>query len=250
MPFPPVHLTFFILLLFPIAIYGFVKTARQGKIELRDWGHLLLLLSIGGFFSLFPDISAAWNYLQYGKLEGQCMIGSFPTHSLLFTSIAFVGGTLAGLLVYRHRGKALALGLFAEATSLFHLVLDDLDAGIITYLYPLYNEPFSLFSFLNTNYTDVGILYYSFTVLAGVFLFVFVVLMALMSLRYLGFGLRYEPLKIVGVICEGIQVRLFHCNWGCPGCINLNSVINKGNFPKYSDSHSSFCPFSCPFMVT
>lgn len=181
MPYPPVHLTLFVLLLFPVALYGFAQAFRQGRVQRRDWLYLLLLLAIGGFFSLFPDISAVWNLIKYGTLGGHCMIGSFPTHSLLFSSIAFVGGTLAGLLMYKQKNKALALGLFAEASTLFHLLLDDLDDGIITYLYPVYNEPFSLFS--------------GFTVIAGVIFSVLVLLMAFMSLKYLGFGFRYEPFK-------------------------------------------------------
>jgi inner membrane protein len=181
MPYPPVHLTLFVLLIVPVALYGFAQAVRQGKIQRRNWGHLLLLLSIGGFFSLFPDISAVWNLLVYGKLGGHCMIGSFPTHSLLFSSIALVSGILAGMLVYKQKNKALALGLFALATTLFHLLLDDLDSGVITYLYPVYNEPFSLFS--------------GFTVIAGVFFFVSVLLLSFMSLKYLGFGVRYEPFK-------------------------------------------------------
>jgi hypothetical protein len=195
MPYPPVHLTLFVLLLFPVALYGFAQAFRQGKVQRRDWGHLLLLLAIGGFFSLFPDISAVWNLLVYGTLGGHCMIGSFPTHSLLFSSIAFFSGTLVGLLVYKQRSKALTLGVFAEATTLFHLLLDDLDGGIITYLYPVYNEPFSLFSILDTTPVDVGLLYYGFTAIVGVLFFFLVLLMAFVSLKHLGFGSIYEPFK-------------------------------------------------------
>lgn len=195
MPYPPAHLTLFVFLLFPAALYGFAKAFRQGKVQRSDWRYFLALLAIGGFFSLFPDISAVFNLLLYGARGDHCTIGSLPTHSLLFSSIAFVGGTLAGAVIYKQRNKALAVGVFAEATTLFHLLLDDLDDGIITYLYPIYNEPFSLFSFLNASPADVGLLYYGFTVLVGVFFFVLVLLMAFMSLRYLGFWVRYETLE-------------------------------------------------------
>ena len=195
MPYPPVHLTLFVLLLLPIALYGFAQAVRQGKVQRKDWGYLLLLLAIGGFFSLFPDISAVWNLLVYGKLGGHCMIGSFPTHSLLFSSIALVSGFLIGMLVYKQQNKALALGLFALATTLFHLLLDDLDSGVITYLYPVYNEPFSLFTFLYTTPNNMGVLQYAFAVASGVFCLSLVLVMAYASLKYLGFGLKYEPFK-------------------------------------------------------
>ena len=97
--------------------------------------------------------------------------------------------------MYRQRNKALAVGVFAVAASLFHLILDDLDNGIISYLYPLYSEPFSLFPLLSADPSEMGILYSGFTTIVGVLSIVLVVLMAFLSLRYLGFGFRYDPFK-------------------------------------------------------
>jgi hypothetical protein len=195
MPYPLGHLTFFVLLLFPVALYGFAKAFRQGKVQRSDWWYFLALLAIGSFFSLFPDISAVINLILYGARGDHCTIGSFPTHSLLFSSIAFVGGVIPGMVMYRQRNKALAVGVFAAAASLFHLILDDIDGGIITYLYPLYSEPFSLFPLLSGDPSEMGILYYGFMVIVGAFSIVLVLLMAFLSLRYLGFGFRYDPFR-------------------------------------------------------
>ncbi|WP_298684535.1 metal-dependent hydrolase [uncultured Methanomethylovorans sp.] len=195
MPYPLGHLTFFVLLLFPVALYGFAKAFRQGKVQRSDWWYFLALLAIGSFFSLFPDISAVINLILYGARGDHCTIGSFPTHSLLFSSIAFVGGVIPGMMMYRQRNKALAVGVFAAAASLFHLILDDIDDGIITYLYPLYSEPFSLFPLLSGGPSEMGILYYGFMVIVGAFSIVLVLLMAFLSLRYLGFGFRYDPFR-------------------------------------------------------
>ncbi len=195
MPYPLGHLTFFVLLLFPVALYGFAKAFRQGKVQRSDWWYFLALLAIGSFFSLFPDISAVINLILYGARGDHCTIGSFPTHSLLFSSIAFVGGVIPGMVMYRQRNKALAVGVFAAAASLFHLILDDIDDGIITYLYPLYSEPFSLFPLLSGGPSEMGILYYGFMVIVGAFSIVLVLLMAFLSLRYLGFGFRYDPFR-------------------------------------------------------
>ncbi|WP_214044942.1 hypothetical protein [Methanomethylovorans sp.] len=195
MPYPAGHITFFILLLFPVALYGFIQAFRKGKVQRSDWFYLLILFAIGSFFSLFPDISAVINLLLYGARGDHCTIGSLPTHSLLFASIAFVGGVIPGMVMYRQWNKALAVGVFAEAASLFHLILDDLDKGIISYLYPLYSKPFSLFPFLNMVPSEMGILYYAFTVIIGALSFILVVLMSILSLRYLGFGFRYDPFR-------------------------------------------------------
>lgn len=194
MPYPAGHLIFFVLLLFPIALYGFAKAFRRGKLQRSDWWYFLVLFGIGSFFSLFPDVSAVINLLLYGARGDHCNIGTLPTHSLLFASIAFVGGVLPGMVLYRQWHKALVVGVFAEAASLSHLLLDDMDGGIITYLYPLYNEPFSLFPYLNTGLSAMGVMYYV-TALAGLLSFVLVVLMAFLSLRYLGFGFTYDPFK-------------------------------------------------------
>jgi len=195
MPYPVGHLTFFLLLLFPVALYGFAKAFRQGKVQRSDWWYLVILFAIGSFFSLFPDISAVINLLLYGARGDHCTIGSFPTHSLLFASIAFVGGVIPGMVMYRQWNKALAVGVFAVAASLFHLILDDIDGGIISYLYPVYSEPFSLFPLLSVGPSEMGLLYYGFMTIVGVLSIVLVVLMAFLSLRYLGFGFRYDPFK-------------------------------------------------------
>ena len=195
MPYPAGHLIFFVLLLFPVALYGFAKAFRQGKLQRSDWWYFLALLAIGSFFSLFPDISAVFNLILYGARGDHCTLGPVPTHSVLFASIAFIGGVVPGMVMYRQRNKALAVGVFAAAASLFHLILDDIDGGIITYLYPLYNQPFSLFPLLSAGPSELGILYSGFTTIVGGLSIVLVVLMAFLSLRYLGFGFRYDPFK-------------------------------------------------------
>lgn len=195
MPYPAGHLIFFVLLLFPVAIYGFAKAFRKGKIQRSDWWYFLVLFATGSFFSLFPDISAVFNMILYGSRGDHCSIGSVPTHSFVFAGIAFIGGIIPGMVLYRQWNKALAVGVFALASSFLHLILDDMDKGVITYLYPLYNEPFSLYPFMTSTLSQTGILYYTITSIFGVLLFVLVVMMSFLSLRYLGFGLRYDPFK-------------------------------------------------------
>ncbi|OPY19888.1 MAG: hypothetical protein A4E24_01478 [Methanomethylovorans sp. PtaU1.Bin093] len=194
MPYPIVHLMFFVFCFSSSALYGFANTARSEGVHWTDWWHLVLLLMLGGFFSLLPDIPAVWNFLLHGTLS-HTMAGPVPTHSLVFCSLAFFSTALIGLLLYRHRGKAMALGIFAWAASLSHLLLDDVADGAITYFYPFYNRTMNLFSYADVDLAEVNFMYYN---LAGMVIVLFVsciMLMTIWSLNYLGFGFRYRPFK-------------------------------------------------------
>jgi inner membrane protein len=108
--------------------------------------------------------------------------------------LAFIGVAALGQLLYRNRDKAIALGTFAEAAALSHLLLDDVADGAITYFYPFYNASMNLFSYANVDLAKVNFMYYN---LAGIVIVVFVscvMLMTLVSLNYLGFGIQYQPL--------------------------------------------------------
>lgn len=194
MPYPVVHLMFFLFCLSSSALYGFVNTARSEGVHWTDWWHLILLLMLGGFFSLLPDIPAVWNYLLYGTLS-HTMAGPVPTHSLMFCSLAFFSAALLGQLLYRHGGKAMALGVFAWAASLSHLLLDDVAGGAITYFYPLDNRVMNLFSYVDVDLAEVNFMYYNLAGMITVLFISSVLLMTIWSLNYLGFGFRYRPLK-------------------------------------------------------
>lgn len=196
MPYPIVHMMFFIFCISLPGLYGFVQTTMGNGVFRKDWWHLLLLLCIGGFFSLLPDIPAVWNYFLYGNLD-HGMAGPVPTHSLVFGIVAFCSAFFLGLLAYQQRDRALALGMYAEAAFLSHLLLDDIAEGGLTYLYPFYNEPMSVFSYVNVKFSYVDFQEYNIAGMVSVFFIFCVLLMALMALQYLGFGFRYEPLQSI-----------------------------------------------------
>lgn len=187
------------------ALYGFVKTARCEGVHWTDWWHLMLLLAIGSFCALLPDIPAVWNYLLYGTLE-HLNAGPIPTHSLFFCSLAFFGAGFSGLVIYRHRMKAAALGMFAFASALSHLLLDDVANGNIAYFYPLYNRSMNLFSYVNVDLVEVNFMHYNIAGIVIVFFISSILLMTLVSLDYLGFGLRYRPLAARAVrVCDRVD---------------------------------------------
>lgn len=194
MPYPIVHMMFFVLCISLPGLYGFAQTALGSGVFRRDYWHLILLLCVGSFFSLLPDIPAVWNYFFYGNLE-HSMAGPVPTHSLVFGIVAFCGAFILGLLAYRHCDRALALGMFAEAAFLSHLLLDDIAEGGLTYLYPFYDKSMSLFSYVNVRYSGVDFQEYNMAGMVSVFFIFCVLLMSLMAMNYLGFGFRYELLR-------------------------------------------------------
>lgn len=123
------------------------------------------------------------------------MIGSMPTHSMFFGIMAFLLALMAGYVVYRNISRATSIGIFAEAAFLSHLLLDDIADGGLTYLYPVYNEPLSIFIFMNVNLAPVDFFYYNFACFVSVFFIFCVMFMALLALKDLGFGFRYESME-------------------------------------------------------
>ncbi len=193
MPYPIVHMMFFVFCISLPGLYGFVGTVFARGVSRKDYWHLVLLLCVGSFCALLPDIPAVWNYFLHGNLD-HGMAGPVPTHSLVFGIVAFCGAFVIGLLAYRHRDRALALGMYAEAAFLSHLLLDDMAEGGLTYLYPFYNKSMSVFSYLNVRFSGVDFQEYNTAGMVSFFLIFCVLLMALMAMNYLGFGFRYEPL--------------------------------------------------------
>ncbi|KXS42823.1 MAG: hypothetical protein AWU59_1447 [Methanolobus sp. T82-4] len=194
MPYPAVHLMFFIFCISLVGVFAIVSSGFRREVGLKDLKHFLLLFFVGGIGSLFPDVPAVWNYILYGTLD-HTMIGSVPTHSLFFGLVAFLLAFAAGILIYSNLSKASSIGIFAEAAFLSHLLLDDIADGGLTYLYPVYNEPLSIFVFMNVNLAPVDFFYYNFACFLSVFFIFCVMFMALLALKDLGFGFRYEPLE-------------------------------------------------------
>ncbi len=136
MPYPVVHVLFFVFCINAVAVYATVRSLFRRELSFRGSMNLLLLLSVGSLCALFPDIMIVYNLLVNGTME-HCWIGPVPTHSLLFSFPAILFGIIAGYAIYRKLGKAIYLGLFAEAAFLSHLLLDDISEGGCEYLYPI-----------------------------------------------------------------------------------------------------------------
>jgi membrane-bound metal-dependent hydrolase YbcI (DUF457 family) len=137
---------------------------------------------------------AVYNLLVNNS-SGHSWIGPVPTHSFLFSSFAFLFGTIAGLIAYRKFSKAIYLGLFPEAASLSHLLLDDAFEKGCEYIYPIYGGKISLFSLMDVSFHGNGLFYYLLKSFVSVFFFSLILMMALFALIQLGFDFRYRSEK-------------------------------------------------------
>lgn len=194
MPYPVVHILFFVFCVSAAAVYAVIRSAFRKELSLRDSIHILLLLSIGSLSALLPDVPAVYN-LIINDNSGHCWIGPVPTHSLLFSLFALMYGTLAGLIAYGKSRKAIFLGLFAEAAFLSHLWLDDAHEGNCVYLYPIYNKSISVFSLMAVAHPESDLFNYLIKSFLSVFFFSFIIMLALFALSQLGLEFRYRSEK-------------------------------------------------------
>lgn len=192
MPYPVVHILFFIFCICAVAVYASVRSFFRREFSFGDSMSLLLLLLVGSLCALFPDIKVVYNLLVNGITGDYCLIGSVPTHSLLFSSSAILFGTLSGYIAYRKVGKAIYLGLFGEAAFFSHLLLDDACGANITYFYPVYNGRINIFPFMNIGFQETGFFNYLIISFLSVSFICFFIMMALFSLNQFGFEFKYR----------------------------------------------------------
>ncbi|AKB19821.1 MULTISPECIES: metal-dependent hydrolase [unclassified Methanosarcina] len=191
MPYPVAHILFFVFGISAVAVYAIVRSIYHREASFEGSMHLLLLLFVGSLCALFPDIMVVYNLLVNGTIE-HCWIGSVPTHSLLFSFSAILFGTLIGYMAYGKVSKAIYLGLFGEAAFFSHLLLDDACGANCTYFYPIYNERVALFSLMNINFQETGLLHYLIISFVSVSFICFFIMMALFSLNKFGFEFKYR----------------------------------------------------------
>lgn len=191
MPYPIVHVLFFVFCVSAVAVYATIKSIFYRETSFVSLTSLLLLLFVGSICSLFPDIMTIYNLLVNGTMD-HCWAGPIPTHSLLFSFLAILFGTLTGYVAYRKIGNALYLGLFGEAAFISHLLLDDACGANCFYFYPIYNEKISIFPLLNISFQETGLLHYLTISFVSVSLVCLLIMITLFSLDRFGFEFRYR----------------------------------------------------------
>lgn len=191
MPYPVVHILFFVFCINAIAVYTAIRSIFHKKLSFWSSMRLLLLLFVGSLCSLFPDIPIVYNLLINGTMEHD-WVGPIPTHSLLFSFPAILFGTLVGYVAYRQAGKAIYLGLFGEAAFFSHLLLDDACGAGCIYFYPIYNETISTFSMMTINFSEAGLLHYLLVSFISISFVYFVIMMSMFSINHFGFESKYR----------------------------------------------------------
>ena len=194
MPYPVVHVLFFVLCISAPAVYAIIISIFRRELTLMDSMQILLLLFIGSLSALLPDVPAVYNLIVNDNIR-HCWIGPVPTHSFLFSFFALLYGMLAGLIAYGKFRKAVYLGLFAEAAFLSHLWLDDAHEGNCIYLYPIYNKSISVFSLMAVTFPESDLFNYLVKSFVSVFCIAFIIMIAIFALSHLGFEFRYRSEK-------------------------------------------------------
>ncbi len=192
MPYPIAHVMFFVLCISAAMTYVTLGAVFRKEITPTNMLNVIILLFVGGIAALFPDVTAVYNILVNGTIE-HVNLGPIPTHSILFSSLAFFMGIGIGYVVYRKYDKAIYMGIFAESASLSHLLLDDLARYEIDYFYPLYNTPISIFSYVDSSISRGSFLHYLLACYISIMLLFVVIMMALFALEHLGFEFRFRP---------------------------------------------------------
>jgi hypothetical protein len=194
MPYPVVHVLFFVFCIGAGAVYATTRSFFRGELSRKSSMHLLLLLFVSSICSLFPDIVIVHSLLVKGTME-HCWIGPIPTHSIIFSIPAVLFGIIAGYALYRKLDKAMYLGILAEAAFASHLLLDDISESGCEYLYPLYEKKISVFSMMDVSFRGTGLFNYLTTSFISVFFIFLVIIMALFALSKYGLELKYRTEK-------------------------------------------------------
>lgn len=161
MPEPITHLLFYTFVFSSVLIYALVLSIADLRRLERKHINVFLVLAIGGLCSLLPDIDAVYNLVLIGKITHGNML--MMTHNLPASFVAFLIAGLAGYGVYTDIDKAIYVGIFGNCAFIAHLLLDDAvrETGNY-YLYPLYDDPISMFTSLRmtgafTDYMLAGV---------------------------------------------------------------------------------------------
>lgn len=144
MPYPPTHLLFYGFMVLVAGTFLLSAYSFEGKPRISNRNFMIVVLIAGAVGSLLPDVPAVWNLILHGNLRHN-MVGPLPSHSIIFGML--ISGFMLGFsyLVYRNFRQAFSLAMIIAVTFVFHLILDDLEGGSIAYLFPLYEDPVSIF---------------------------------------------------------------------------------------------------------
>ena len=191
MPEPITHMLFFLYVFSAIAIYAGIKSHIKRRAARRQNIRIFMIMAIGGFCAILPDIDALYNFITIGRLiHGDLM----PiTHNLFASYFAFMFATWIGYIVYLNMDKAAYVGVLGSSAYISHLLLDDIvrESGNY-YLFPLYNHPISMFTSLGVMRASGDYLLYMLAGIGTTSFILGVMILSIFALDQLGIKIEYR----------------------------------------------------------
>lgn len=191
MPEPLTHVLFFLYVFSAVAIYAGIKSHIQRRAARKHDMKIIMVMAIGGFCAILPDIDALYNYVTMGQLtHGNLMP---VTHNLLASYFAFMFATWIGYIVYLNMDKAAYVGVLGSSAYISHLLLDDIvrESGNY-YLFPLYNQPISMFTSLGVMRASGDYLLYMLAGIGTTSFILGVMILSIFALDQLGIKIEYR----------------------------------------------------------
>jgi hypothetical protein len=194
MPYPHIHILFFLIVFEGALIYTAIRAKLRGELSRKENMDILFITAVASLSALLPDIPFLYSYILY-ESSAHLALGPIYTHSIIFGLTAVAFGFLAGYIHYKNCSKAVYLAILSLAAFLSHLLLDDMSYGSVQYLYPVYNKPISLFSYANVALTRTNLLLYNLAWLLIVLIFLTIMILSLYSLSKLGFEFKFQSIS-------------------------------------------------------
>jgi len=191
MPEPITHILFFLYVFSAIAIYAGIKSHIKRRAARKQDIRILMIMAIGGFCAVLPDIDTLYNYFTIGQLtHGNLMP---VTHNLLASYFAFMFATWIGYIIYLNMDKAAYFGVLGSSAYISHLLLDDIvrESGNY-YLFPLYGHPISMFTSLGTMRASGDSLLYMLAGIGTTSFILGVMILSIFALDQLGIKIEYR----------------------------------------------------------
>ena len=191
MPEPITHMLFFLYVFSAIAIYAGIKSHIKRRAARRQNIRIFMIMAIGGFCAILPDIDALYNFITIGRLiHGDLM----PiTHNLFASYFAFMFATWIGYIVYLNMDKAAYVGVLGSSAYISHLLLDDIvrESGNY-YLFPLYDQPISMFTSLGVMRASGDFFLYMLAGIGTTSFILGVMILSIFALDQLGIKIEYR----------------------------------------------------------
>lgn len=114
------HALLFLYVFSAVAIYAGIKSHITRRAARKNDMKIIMIMAIGGFCALLPDIDALYNYITMGQLTHGNLMS--VTHNLLASYFAFMFATWMGYNIYFNVNKATYVRVIGNSAYISHLL--------------------------------------------------------------------------------------------------------------------------------